>query len=279
MKTAEKNKMTFFERFGSLLILIIMAVIMLFPVLFLINTALKTNVDFSRNPMDLTTNPQWGNFSEAWNTVHMGKYFFNSVYMCLVSAVVGCFVSALAAFPLSRNHFKGANKIYVFFLSSMFFPGSLVATIALIRMLHLYNTQAGVILLWALGGIAMNVFMMAGFVKGLPRELDEAAFIDGCGYFRYIITFAMPLMKPIIATIFVLKFIGGWNDFITSYLFIIDDSQRPIASGLYLFIGQYATNWPLMATSIIIVALPMIVLYVFMQQFIIAGMTSGALKG
>lgn len=262
-----------------LILLMIGAACILFPVAFLINTALKTNHDFINDPMALTTNPQWYNFVEAWKTAKIGKYIFNSIYMSLLSATVTCVISALAAYPISRNHFKGSQKVYTYFLSSMFFPGSLVATIALIKGMNLYNTQLGVILLWSMGGIALNVFMMTGFIKGLPRELDEAAFIDGCGYFRYIITFALPLMKPIIATVFIFRVIGTWNDFITAYLFITDDAKRPVTSGLYLFIGQYATDWTLMAASILIVALPMIVLYVFLQKYIIAGMTSGALKG
>ncbi len=267
------------KKIAATIILLFVTLIMLVPLLSVLNISLKTDEEFLKYPTIITQNPQWNNFLLAWKKAEMGTYFFNSVFLSFTSAIISCLISAMAAFPLGRSHFKGSNAVFTFFIASMFFPGSLVATIYIMKLFHLYNTSLGVILLWAFGGIPINIFILTGFVKTVPRELDEAALMDGCGYLRYMFTIAFPLMKPALATVFVFKLIGSWNDFITPFLFLTDKSKRPLTAGLYIFKGSYSTKWTLMAASIILLALPMIIIYVFMQKFIIAGMVSGAIKG
>lgn len=125
----------------------------------------------------------------------------------------------------------------------------------------------------------MSIFILTGFIKGVPRELDEAAVIDGCGYLRFIVSIIFPLMKPAIATVGMLSAIGVWNDFINPYLFLTTKGMRPLTAGLYLFFGEYFTNWTLLSAGIIIVVLPLIILYVFVQKYIISGVMTGAIKG
>lgn len=273
-----------FQVIGSYLILIILSLLMLLPLLLLVNVSFKTTQEFLREPtaismINIFDTDSYKNYITAWEKLKVLKRFFTTAVMTLSASVITVVVSTLAAFPISRNHFKHSNKIFTFFLASIFFPGSLIATMFFMKFFGLYNNPVGVVFLWSLGGLAVNIFIMVGFIKGVPRELDDAAIIDGCSYFRYIFTIAMPLMKPIIATVFMLKAIGSWNDFITPYLFLVSEEFRTLSTGLYLFKGQYASNWPLLSAAIIIVALPMIILYTFMQRFIIDGMTQGALKG
>ena len=125
----------------------------------------------------------------------------------------------------------------------------------------------------------MNIFMMVGFIKSLPRDLDDAAFIDGCTYFRYILQVALPLLLPIVSTIIVFKAVRVWNDFLSPLIYLPNAKYRTISTGLYMFMGSYTNEWPLRACAIMIIASPMVVLYVFMQRYIIEGMTAGALKG
>lgn len=266
-------------KLGANLLLLIIALTMLLPLLSIVNISLKSETEFIKFPTTIVADIRWSNYLEAWGKANMAMYFKNSVILAFGSAIIGCMVCAMAAFPIARGHFRGSNLVYNFILASMFFPTSLVATIFLMKFLHLYNTTHGIILLLGLSGIQVHIFMICGFVKGIPRDLDEAAFIDGCGYFKYMFTIVFPLMKPILATVFVFRVIGAWNDFINPFLFLLDKEKRPLTAGLYLFMGNYFTKWTLLATCIIIIAVPIIALYVFLQRFIIDGMTAGAIKG
>lgn len=265
-------------------LLILIALIMVVPMLTLLNVSLKTPQEFLRNPVSITrknllSQETYANYLVAFKKLQVIKRFTTTLIMTFLSAVLTCVLATLAAFPISRNHFKGSKRLYSFFLASIFFPGSLVATVFLIRMLGLYDNPIGVMLLWSIGGLSTNIFIMVGFVKTIPRELDDAAIIDGSTYFRYIFTVAFPLMKPIIATVFMLKMIGAWNDFVTPYLFLIKPEFRTLSTGLFLFRGQYANNWPVLSAAILIVIFPMVLLYIFVQRYIIEGITAGALKG
>lgn len=273
------NKKLEINKILATICLLLLSAVMLIPLLAILNISLKTEAEFLNYPTKIVTDFQWKNFLTAWKQADMGIYFKNSVILSLGSATLGCLISALAGFPLGRAHFKGSKFVFNFIMASMFFPGSIVANIYIMRLFHLYNTTHGVILLMGLTGLQINIFMITGFVKGVPRELDEAAFIDGCGYFKYMFSIAFPLMKPILATVFIFRVVGSWNDFITAFIFLLDKSKRPLTAGLYIFRGTYSTEWTLLCACIIIIAVPIIVLYIFMQRFIIAGMTSGAIKG
>ena len=199
--------------------------------------------------------------------------------MTVGSALISCVVVTLVAYPLARNHFKGSGKVFGFILISMFFPGSLVANIFLVQNLGLYNNPVVLIIFWGFGGLTVYIFMTMQFISELPKDLDEAAFIDGCGYFRYIFQFVIRLSLPILSTVFILKLVGAWNDFLTPYIYLIEDRFMTISTGLFAFRGQFSSNWPGLAAATFSVALPVIILYVFLQRYIIEGMAAGALKG
>lgn len=259
--------------------LITMSIIILFPILSIVNVALKTKEEFLKYPTHIVQNIHWNNFVVAWVESNMGMYFKNSVIIT-VSVVAGsCIIAAFAAFPISRRHFKGANFVYLLFMSSLFLPVGLVPLIYIMNTLNFMNTYHGLILLHIGSGLPITIFIFVGFIKGIPRDLDDAAFIDGCGYFRYILQIIIPLMKPAMATVAMLRAIGAWNDFVNAFLFLSDKQKRPLTAGLYMFMGQYSTNWTVMVAGVIIVALPLIITYIYTQKYIIAGVTKGALKG
>lgn len=278
-KPAKKRRKFTVGHAVVLLVLLLMSAAMLYPFFLIVNIALKSYKEFIVNPLGLVTSIEWQNFSAVWEDLKVFDRIWNTLYMTAGACVLGSLIPALAAFPISRNHFRGSGKVYTFILASMFFPGSLVASITIAKALGLYNSPVGMIVMWGAGGPAMNIFMMVGFTKGLPRDLDDAAFIDGCGYFRYILRIAAPLLMPIIATIVTFKAVGCWNDFLNPLIYLPNAKYRTISTGLYMFMGSYSSNWPQLACAILIIASPMIVLYLFMQRFIIEGMVSGALKG
>lgn len=266
----------------ALVLLILLAICMLYPLFMILNLAVLSDKAFAKNPSALAIGDAFfiGNFSVVFEKIKAFERFFNSLWMTLVSCVINTSICMLAAFPLSRNHFRSSKLVYIIILLSMYLPGSLVANIILLNdILHIYGTPFALILMWSIGSMQMNVFMMVGFVKSVPISLDEAAFIDGCGYFRYIFVIALPLLKPIIATILVFKAVGCWNDFVGPMLYLKGEQYRPMAVGLFFFRGAYASKWNQFSAAIILMALPMIVLYLFAQKYIIEGMVAGAVKG
>lgn len=267
------------DRIITHLILILVTASIIFPIFFIINTSLKSVDEFLKYPAVLVKEPRWDNYVKAWQQAEMGIYFKNSVIITFFTALFICLFSSIAAFPISRNHFKGSNFIYLVFLSSTFLPTSLVPMVFIMKYLGFMNTYHGFILRNVGASIALPIFILVGYIKSIPKELDEAGVIDGCGYIRYIITVIIPLLKPAIATVFILTAIGAWNDFINPFLFLTDKDMRPLTSGLYMFVGQFSTDWTILCAGVIIIALPLIITYVFLQKYIISGMTSGAIKG
>lgn len=261
-------------------LLLILAAAMLYPLLLLVNISLKDYNEFLADPIGLTKSFRFANYADVWESMRVLPRTLTTLWMTALAVIINISVSVLAAFPLARGYFRGHGKVYTFVLVSMFFPGSLVATIILLKnILNVYGTPVALVIMWGTGSIQMNIFMLTNFLKTLPRDLDEAAFIDGCGYFRYIFVIATPLMLPIVSTLIMLKAIACWNDFLGPYIYVTGDQFKTLSTGLFTYMGQYQSEWQLYSAAVFIVALPMIVLYLFAQRFIIAGMVAGAVKG
>lgn len=261
----------------SYVIVLIMLALYIFPLFYLFNVSMKTQSEYLLNPVALAEGMRLENFTEAWERGNFSQYMWNSVLYTGVSTVLTLMLSVFAAFPLARRYVRFSSLIYVFFLISMYLPNPLIPQFSLINSLGLYNTQIGFILLKTTGtGIAFLMF--TGYIKSVSRELDEAAAMDGCGYTRYLFTILVSLMKPILATGVILTAIGVWNDIIGPTIYLSDPSYQPVTKGLFTFYGQYMNNWPLLACGILIVTLPLVVLYVLLQRFIVGGAMAGAVK-
>ncbi|QGQ97763.1 carbohydrate ABC transporter permease [Paenibacillus psychroresistens] len=261
------------------LVLSLVMVVLIAPMLLIINVSLKNKEEFLNFPVTIVKSIHWRNFHDAWVMADMGVYFKNSILLTVLSAGGTCLIATLAAYPIARKHFVGANAIYLLFLSALFLPVGLVPLLFVMKSLGFINTYYGFIFLKIGGSLSIATFILVGFIKGVPKELDEAAAIDGCGYLRFIMTIMFPLILPAASTVLMLVGMGVWNDFIGPLIFLTDKSMRPLTAGLYIFFGQYSTNWTILAAAVIMVSLPLIVAYVFLQRFIVSGVTSGAIKG
>ncbi|MDX8364550.1 carbohydrate ABC transporter permease [Cytobacillus sp. IB215665] len=255
----------------------IMLVLYLVPLLLVVNTAFKTNPEFIISPNSIAENFNFQNFLDAWQQGSFSTYVWNTLLYTGVSTVIVIIFSIFAAFPIARGYVKWSGLLYIFFTMSMFLPNPLVPQFRLMVETGLYNTQLGYILIRSTGfGVVFILFV--GYIKSISKELDEAASIDGCGYGRYMFSVIMPLMKPIIATGIVLTAIGTWNDLLGPILYLSDSKLWSISAGLLNFQGQYGNNWPLLSCGILIVAAPLLILYIFLQKYIIEGTMSGAVK-
>jgi raffinose/stachyose/melibiose transport system permease protein len=262
---------------GSYALLIALAVLYVGPMLMLLNTALKTSPEFAKDPVGLTTTFSVGNFGKAWDKADFPRYLVNTVLYAAVATIV----YLAAAFPLSvaiaRRFVRGWNWLYLLFVIALFLPIALIPQFQLILNLHLYNTQVGYILLFLTNPI--GVLILVGYIRTIPRELDEAAALEGSGYLRYLIRIVLPLTKPALATVAILHAIGVWNELVLANIYLTNQSYFPITRGLIVFTGIYGNDWPLLSAAVLMLAAPMVVLYLFLQRYIIGGFTAGSLRG
>ncbi len=258
-------------------VLIVLAIVYIGPLLMLVNTALKTQPEFAKNPVGLTTSFTFGNFSEAWQKASIAQYLANSVFYTTVATVLYVISVLPLSVAIARRHVRGWNVLYILFVLALFLPIALIPQFQLILHLHLYNTQVGYILLFLANPI--GVLILVAYIRSIPRDLDEAAAIDGAGYIRYVFRIVLPLAKPAIATVAILHAIGIWNDLIVATIYLTNKASYPVTRGLIVFTGIYGNNWPLLAAAVLMLAVPMVVLFVFLQRYIISGFTAGSLRG
>ncbi len=264
-------------KLASYLFVAVIMVLYLFPLGFLINTALKSTTAFYSDPVGLTTSFQFGNFAEAWQKGHFGAYFLNSVLYTGAAASLNTLVSLVVGFPVSRGYVRHPRLWYGVFVAMLFLPNALMTQFQLVLRLNLYDTALGYILIMA-SGLGVGPLLLAGYLKSVPKEMDEAATLDGVGYWRFIFTFLPPLIKPVLATIFILQAIGVWNDIILATILLPDPTKSPLTLGLFAFQGTYTSQWGLLAAATMIVAAPLVVAYVFLQRFLVGGV-AGSVKG
>ncbi|NHN56950.1 carbohydrate ABC transporter permease [Calidifontibacter sp. DB0510] len=266
---------------GKIVLYTLMAVVVLiylYPLLFLVNTALKSNSEFFSNPTGIVKLPQIGNFATAWDRGNFAAYIGNSVLYTFAAAGIGTVVSLLVGFPVARGYLK-YNKLWnAVFAAMLFLPNTLVTVFQLALRLNLYDTRLGYIIILA-SGVGVGPLLITGYLKSVPRELDEAAALDGVGYLRYLFTFLPALIKPVLATVFILQAIGVWNDIILATILLPDQAKSPVTLGLFAFKGTYTSQWSLLAAATLIVAAPLLVVYVFLQRFLVASVVGGSVKG
>lgn len=221
---------------------------------------------------------QFGNYKTVFETGNVFKAFFNGLIVSSGSVIIVLVFSALSAFAISRSRRRWAKIAYYIFLCGMVIPVALIPTYLILDLLSLFNTYTGLILISATYGLPMSIFLYAGFIKSIPRELDEAAFIDGCPPLRLVFSVIFPLLKPVTVTLFIFNFIGCWND-IQVPLYFSNTGKWNLPLTVYNFYGTYGSSWNLVFADIVITVLPLLILYLFCQKHIISGMTAGAVKG
>lgn len=262
---------------GAYICVAVVLVVFLFPLLYLLNTALKSNAEFISDPVGIVSDPQWGNFLAAWKQGNFGAYILNSVLYTGAGAAIGTLITLVLAFPVSRGYIRGGKWWSVLFVIVLFLPNALITQFQLLLRLGLYDNRIGYILMVSVG-LGIGPLLFSGFVKSIPVELDEAAAIDGVGYWRYLFSFVVPLAKPALATVFILQAVWIWNEIILATVLLADPGKFPVTVGLYAFKGTYSNQWPLLAAATFIVAAPLIVGYIFIQRYLVSGVL-GAVKG
>ncbi len=265
-------------KIGLYALLVVVVLIYLYPLVFLVNTALKSDAEFTSNPTGLVSSPQLANFATAWDKGNFAAYLGNSVLYTAIAAGVGTAMSLMVGFPVARGYLKHTRVWNGLFAALLFLPNTLVTVFQLALRMNLYDTRLGYVLIMA-SGVGVGPILITGYLKSIPREIDEAAALDGVGYARYLFRFLPALIRPVLATVFILQAIGVWNDIILATILLPDQTKFPVTLGLFAFKGTYTSQWSLLASATIIVAAPLLVAYVFLQRYLVASVVGGAVKG
>ncbi|MDO5001058.1 MAG: carbohydrate ABC transporter permease [Eubacteriales bacterium] len=263
-------------------LIIFFAAYTLFPLIWLILASFKTNFEFLTGPaFALPEVWQIQNYINALTVAGLGRMMLNSVIVGVCATVVNAVVASMAGYCISRFRFKGRENLFLLFTVGILVPlnALMVPYFVIINKLGLYNTYGGMILLYTAIGIPMSTVIIRGLMDSIPLEIEEAAYIDGCGFFGRFFHVVLPLARTGIVTAATFEFLTCWNEFVFANLIVSSDKLRTIQVGIRYFTNQFSTDYVSMYAAIVISIVPSILGYVIFQEQIISGMTSGAVKG
>lgn len=257
----------------------VLALTCIYPVFFALNNALKSNKGYILDRFGLVTQPTLDNFVQAWNRSKLSEYFFNSVIVTLGAVTLLLVVSSLAGFALASLRFPYRRLIFIVILASLMIPVQvvLVPFYQTIIGLNLLNTHVGLIISYTAFFLPFSVYLMTAFYSGLPRELIEAARIDGAKLMQVWWHVMLPMGKPALITLGILNTLYSWNDVLISLLVL--QKERTLMVGIAALRGEYTTNVPLLAAGIVLAAAPIVIIYIVFQRQIVSGIAVGAVKG
>lgn len=262
------------------LLLIVFAVLIIYPLLWMIVSGFKTNQELFLDPWSMPANLLWSNYKQAWD-VGVGKFFINSVVVTSISVVVTLIISSCCAFALSRYEFKGQSIFLMIIIGGLMLAPqvSLISLFKLLQNLKIYNTYWALIIPYIAYRIPFTTFLIRSYMMGLPREIEDSAYIDGCTSWRVFWKIILPMSKPILATSALLAAMSVWNEFMFALVFIEDSALRTIPVGIMNLRSTLSTDWTILLAALTISALPMILLFIIFQKQFIRGITSGGVKG
>lgn len=264
------------------ILFIFWAFINLFPVYWMFTFSLKSNEEiFGTNVVGLPQEWLWSNYVEAMTTGNMGRYYFNSTIIAILTIIIVLLVSMMATFALTRFIWRGRKQMNSFFMLGLTIPihAAIVPIYVVISKLGWINTYQSLIVPYAAFSLAMGILICTGFMTELPMELDEAACIDGCGVWSIFFRIIVPLMKPAVAAIGIYTFLQCWNELMFATVFISDGVHRTLPVGVQGLAGQYMKRWGPIGAAMCLATFPMLLAYVFLSRKIQDSFIAGAVKG
>ena len=253
----------------------------LYPIVWLILNSFKTEKELSLNPVGLPKELLWSNYAQAWKTAHLGTYFLNSLVAAIPAVLITLLIGALGAFFISRFEFKFKGAVLLYLSLGMLIPiqAMLVPLFIEMRIFGLLDAWFTLWFPYVAFNLSITVFILVGFMNSFPREVEEAAIIDGCGIMGIFSRIILPTLLPALATGFVLNFLYNWNDFSFALVLINDDKLKTLPLGLANFSGAFNRSYSVQMAAITLVLVPTLRFYVSVQKYITSGMTAGAVKG
>ncbi|WP_020620462.1 carbohydrate ABC transporter permease [Paenibacillus daejeonensis] len=257
--------------------------VILYPFLFVLFSSVKTsNQEIAASPFGWPSAIQWDNYINAWVNAKISTYFFNSLYIGILSACLSILFAAMLAFAISRMRYHRTSALlFQLVLLGMLIPNNalLLPIYGMMRQLDILDTHLALIVPYTANAIPFTVIILTAFMRSIPGEIEEAAVMDGlrpAGLFAKII---LPLTIPAIVTIFIINFLGNWNEFLLANYFLSNDALKTLPVGMVGFRDAYNTNYAQMSAGIVFSVLPVMIIYAILQEKIIEGVTAGSVKG
>lgn len=266
------------------IIAVVILCVLLFPVFWIVVTSLKTEQEIFRVPP--TIFPEQLNVNSYAAQVENGDFnmfhsFFNSFVISMGAMLISVVLAVPASYGIAKYKFKGRKMMLLGFLVTQMLPVAVLLTpmFILFKGMHVYNTPIAAIIADATIGIPFSILILKNYFASIPKELEEAAYIDGCNRFTAFVRVLIPVAKPGVMVCAIFSFLYAWGDLAYGMTFIIDQQKRPITAGIFNFMGQYGTKWSYLTAFAVVTIIPVALIFIFMQKYIISGMTSGAVKG
>ena len=263
---------------------VVILCILLFPLYWALITSLKTEQEIFQNPP--TFYPHVLNSKSYAAQVETGDFnmfrsFANSFLISVWATVIAVLLAVPASYGIAKYHFKGRKIMLLSFLVTQMLPVSVLLTpmFIMFKNMHVYNTWVAAVLADATIGIPFSVLILKNYFSSIPKDLEEAAYLDGCNKFTAFIRILIPIAKPGVMVCAIFSFLYAWGDLAYGMTFILDQEKRPITAGIFNFMGQYGTKWSYLTAFAVVTIIPVALIFIFMQKYIVSGMTSGAVKG
>ncbi|WP_139991545.1 carbohydrate ABC transporter permease [Paenibacillus paridis] len=269
---------------SSILITVILSIgaaISFFPIYLAIINSFKTQGEMFKSFISLPTKLHFNNYADAFNQINLLNSTVNSIVISVIGIAGIVFCAALAGYKLSRTSGKISSFIFFLFIASMLVPfhSIMIPLTRMAKALSVQGSTYGLAIIYIGLGVNMAIFLYHGFVKSIPRELEEAAQIDGCNEYQTFFKIIFPLLVPITVTISILDFLWIWNDFLLPLLMLTDTSNYTLILSTNTLFGEYNKEWSLILAALVLTAIPVIIIYSFFQRFIMHGIAEGAVKG
>jgi raffinose/stachyose/melibiose transport system permease protein len=262
------------------LVMIAVAIAFLFPVYALVTLAFKDPGQIANKPLSLPKPPSVGSFGEAWRSASLGSALLNSTLITVSSVIVLILLGSLAAYFLARTATRMSYTLYILFLVGIILPFQLgmIPLYQLVNNLGLLGTYQGMILFYTGIQLPFTVFLYTGFIRSLPADYTNAALIDGASHLQAFAHVIFPLLRPITGTVLILNAVHIWNDFFTPLLYLGGSGRETVPVRVFAFVNEYTSNYGLVAAGLVLAALPILIVFLFLQRYVIRGFSSG-LKG
>ena len=252
-----------------------------YPVLWMLLQSFKSKFELYSNVWGLPQQLFLNNYVQAWRIARMGTYIFNSLIVSTSTVALVLVVASLAGYAFAKFRFRGGGVLFYMFVFTLIVPVqvTIIPLYAVVSGLGLSNTYLALILPYAAAGLPLSIFLLRAFFQSVPREIEEAARIDGCTEFAAFTRVVLPISGAGLATVTILQFLGAWNEFLLALIFIRNPALRTIPLGLQAFFFEYSVEWGYLFAALAMATVPVIVVYVVMQRQFIKGLTAGAVTG
>lgn len=270
--------------FGSLftyVCLILWSLTTIYPLLWIVNNSFKISRDVMNNSFAIALKPVMTNYTNAFDRISIGKSYLNSLVMSVSTVLLVLILGGLAAYIIARFKFRGRSAVYSILVATLLIPAfaTVVPVYELLIKWKLVNTYWGLILPHTAGNLTFAILVIAAYMSTIPKDLEEAAFIDGCNRLSMFTRIFLPISRPVFASASIFVFLWSYNDLFSALIFVNKESVRPIVALLNEISSQYGTDFGLMAAAVSLTVIPVMIIYLFIQRFIEKGMTEGAIKG